>query len=83
MCQGFSHFSGFLHQFVLAKLATSSIRVNNPDCCFQDFIFWYVQVFILCYTEVFIFCSAVHKFSSYHMILYDLEGNSHVMLFSN
>ena len=28
MCQGFSHFSGFLHHFVLAKLATSSIRVN-------------------------------------------------------
>ena len=28
MCQGFSHFSGFLHQFILAKLATSSIRVK-------------------------------------------------------
>ena len=28
MCQGFSHFSGFLHHFVLAKLATSSIRVK-------------------------------------------------------
>ena len=27
-CQGFSHFSGFLHHFVLAKLATSSIRVD-------------------------------------------------------
>ena len=27
--QGFSHFSGFLHHFVLAKLATSSIRVNS------------------------------------------------------
>ena len=27
MCQGFKHFSGFLHHFVLAKLATSSIRV--------------------------------------------------------
>ena len=25
--QGFGHFSGFLHHFVLAKLATSSIRV--------------------------------------------------------
>ena len=33
MCQGFSYFSGFLHNFVLAKLATSSIRVNpiNAD----------------------------------------------------
>ena len=29
MCQGFSHFSGFLHHFVLAKLATSSIRVKK------------------------------------------------------
>ena len=29
MCQGFSHFSGFLHDFVLAKLATSSMRVND------------------------------------------------------
>ena len=28
MCQGFNHFSGFLHHFVLAKLATSSIRVK-------------------------------------------------------
>ena len=28
MYQGFSHFSGFLHHFVLAKLASSSIRVN-------------------------------------------------------
>ena len=26
MCQGFNHFSGFLHHLVLAKLATSSIR---------------------------------------------------------
>ena len=29
MCQGFSHFSGFLHHSVLAKLATSSIRVEK------------------------------------------------------
>ena len=28
MCQGFNHFSGFLHHFVLAKLASSSIRVK-------------------------------------------------------
>ena len=27
MCQGFNYFSDFLHHFVLAKLATSSIRV--------------------------------------------------------
>ena len=29
MGQGFDHFSGFLHHFVLAKVATSSIRVNT------------------------------------------------------
>ena len=29
MCQGFSNFHCFLHHFVLAKLATSSIRVND------------------------------------------------------
>ena len=29
MCQGFGHFSGFLHHFVLAELAISSIRVNQ------------------------------------------------------
>ena len=28
MCQGFSKFEGFLHNFVLAKLATSSIEAN-------------------------------------------------------
>ena len=28
MCQGFSHFPVFFHHFVLAKLATSSIRVK-------------------------------------------------------
>ena len=30
MCQSFGHFSGFLHKFVLAKLATTSIWVYNP-----------------------------------------------------
>ena len=35
MCQGFSHLSGFLHHFVLAKLATSSVRVKpgQYDSC--------------------------------------------------
>ena len=31
MCQGFKHFSAFLHHFVLAKLATSSIGVKSND----------------------------------------------------
>ena len=29
MCQGSSHFSGFLHHFVLAKVATNSMRVKQ------------------------------------------------------
>ena len=29
ICQGFSHFLGFLHHFVMAKLVTSSIRVKS------------------------------------------------------
>ena len=29
ICQGFSHLLAFLHHFVLAKLATGSIRVNE------------------------------------------------------
>ena len=28
ICQGFSHFSRFLHHFVFAELDTSSIRVK-------------------------------------------------------
>ena len=44
MFQGFSHFSGFLHHFVLARLAPSSIRVDviknirvslPPGVCFE------------------------------------------------
>ena len=44
MCQGFSHFCSFLHHFVLAKLATSSIEIKNylvstlslQKACHQD-----------------------------------------------
>ena len=28
LCQALNHFSGFLHHFVLAKLATNSIRID-------------------------------------------------------
>ena len=31
ICQGFGDFSGFLHYFVLAELATSSIRVKSSQ----------------------------------------------------
>ena len=32
ICQGFSHFLGFLHHFALGKSATSSIVVNAKKC---------------------------------------------------
>ena len=32
ICQGFSNFSGFLHYFILAKLAISSIRFKMKIC---------------------------------------------------
>ena len=31
MCQGFSHFSGVLHQFVIAKLATAAYGLSGLD----------------------------------------------------
>ena len=34
MCQGFNYFSGILHHFDVAKLATSSLRVNKK-CVFN------------------------------------------------
>ena len=34
MCQGFSHFSDFGKIFVLAKLASSSIRANIHVCIY-------------------------------------------------
>ena len=42
MCQGFSHFSVFLHHFVLVKLGTSSLRVDELQifcevCCRKSF----------------------------------------------
>ena len=33
ICQGFVDFSGVLHHFVLANLASSSIRVNHISRC--------------------------------------------------
>ena len=38
MCQGFSHFTGFLHHFVLAKLATTIINVSPVPVCFMHII---------------------------------------------
>ena len=46
MCQGFSIFSGFLHHFVMVKLATSNIGVKYPRSSNQmDVVIpppWYV-----------------------------------------
>ena len=33
---GFSHFSGFLHHFALAKLATSGIRVKESTTVLRE-----------------------------------------------
>ena len=35
ICQGFSHFSGFLQLFVLVKLAISNIKVNGKGNQYQ------------------------------------------------
>ena len=35
ICQGFSNFSGLMHHFILAKLATSRIRVNTKGPTFM------------------------------------------------
>ena len=39
ICQGSSHFSAFLHHFVLAKLATTSIRVKLPVTYYYGMIY--------------------------------------------
>ena len=43
ICQGFSHFISFSHHFVLAELATTSIKVNPspPLCIFSCLIYVY------------------------------------------
>ena len=42
--QGFHyHFSGFLHHFVLAKLATSSIEVRRDPYCVCMFVCEFVE----------------------------------------
>ena len=47
MCQGFSHFSGVLHLVVLlAKLLTSSIRVNIAEKVMINMILKELQAWI-------------------------------------
>ena len=53
MCQGFGNFSGFLHHFVLAKLATSSISVKVPECCTIIILAPFVLVVPCCQPELF------------------------------
>ena len=52
MCQGFGHFSGFLHHFVLAKLATSSIRVKVPEFCTKIILAPFFLVVPCCQPEL-------------------------------
>ena len=48
ICQGFSEFSGCVHHFVMAKFATSSIKVNT-SLCTQFGSFPHISVWILLY----------------------------------
>ena len=48
ICQGFSQFSGFLHHFVLAKLATSSTRVNFLLAISVQLFFSYLGLQVCC-----------------------------------
>ena len=55
MCLGFNHYSGFLHHFVLAKLATTSIRVKIFLNLLvyvsevNEFTFWYWLIIKMTY----------------------------------
>ena len=58
ICQGFSHFPVFLHYFVLAKLATSSIRVKAileiyqiPDLFFLKISGYLVKTNIVTFSQ--------------------------------
>ena len=42
MCQGFSHFRVFLHNFVLAKLAPSSEKVKSELSVMLITIMWFM-----------------------------------------
>ena len=73
MCQGFSHFSGFLHHFVLAEVPTSSIRVK-----FDHFARIYVcmVLYMLCYHKHVYACVALEglkeaKFKPF-IIMYEI-----------
>ena len=48
ICQGFSHFSSFLHHFVLATLATSSIRVKGTWLFSTKFAYniWFIFIYL-------------------------------------
>ena len=55
ICQGFSHFLAFLHAFVLAKLATTGIRVNLFSSVVAKFILsiFSDKVFMKFFLEIF------------------------------
>ena len=44
MCQGVNHFYGFLHHFVLAKLATISIRAKGLTHCQSGLEYGWVMI---------------------------------------
>ena len=43
MCQGFNHFVGFLHHFVLAKLNTSSTKVKREKISADKLVQTYIN----------------------------------------
>ena len=74
MCQGFGHFfKGFLHHFVLAKLATSGTRVNA--ICLEisltfNSVIWTISIFQNSF-------GINHKFTKYlkESLLLDFDQN--------
>ena len=83
MCQGFIHFQGFLHHFVLAKLATSSIRVNpsNTESTFVQSTrtqrFWKTIETLSCWYSLDSSCRALSDEYPYARVLYITQGFLH------
>ena len=64
MCQGFDHFSGLLHHFVLANLATRSIRVKCPPVLSGHILLIRPMVFF-------------SRFEYHYVSLFCIQGSEH------
>ena len=67
MCQGSRHFSGFLHHFVLAKLATSSIRVTYVLTIYNNELLHFLSAWI--HDQVWTNCKMLKSLSSRREVL--------------